>query len=89
MLSQGWSRWNAFQDEMCERGYAKGNPNKPAKVYRAVRKALTPLYKEMGQLIRSGDITYGNINKKACAKLASLDAKKYRVGNYRCKPQDL
>lgn len=55
-LASLWELWsgarssiqNSFQEQMCERGYEAGNPNKPYRdVVLKVREGLTPLYLKM------------------------------------------
>lgn len=45
MSEQNWTEKKAYQKEMCARGFAEGNPNKPAHVARTVRTNLLPVFK--------------------------------------------
>ena len=89
MLDQGWSRWKAFDEEMCARGYGQGNPNKPYKVYKEIREDLTPLYMEMADLIRTGVLTYQNLNDSVCSHFRGFDPVGYDIRHYTCEPQTL
>ena len=89
ILVHNWSRKKAFYREMCKRGYARGNPNKPRKVYSAIRKSLTPLYVKMAHMIGDKELTYDNLDKKACASLKGFDPSKFNIKSYRCKPTKL
>ncbi len=66
MLSQGWSMRKAFYNEMCENGYANGNPQKPDYVVGEIRKDLTPLFMYMAQKIESGELSLGVLSKATC-----------------------
>jgi hypothetical protein len=44
----------AFEDDMCERGYGSGNPQKPSFVVGALARELSPLYRSMAYLISQG-----------------------------------
>jgi hypothetical protein len=63
-----------FNEEMCERGYASGNPFKP---YRAVVEKLdsqlTPLFLKMAFLIETGKLTKTNISTDVCATDPATD----------------
>lgn len=66
MMDQNWTAADAFQNEMCENGYGKGNPRKPWKVYGAIRKELTPLFLHMSELITSGQLSMNNLDESIC-----------------------
>lgn len=62
----------AFDDEMCERGYAAGNPLKPAFVVAELDRGLTPLYRKMAWLAKSGALD-DRFDARACAKDPASD----------------
>ena len=66
ILSQGYSTKQAFYYEMCENGYGKGNPNKPAYVYNEIRSDLTPLYLYLANKIKTGKLSLRNLNTDIC-----------------------
>lgn len=72
ILDQGWGRSEAFKYEMCENGFAKGNPKKPSKVYRAIRGELTPLYFFMASLIKKGKLSLDNLDINVCDEKIDL-----------------
>ena len=57
----------AFDEEMCERGYASGNPLKPAFVTGAIEHGLTPLYQKLAYLVAKGKIRAGALDSGVCA----------------------
>ena len=67
----------SFQNQMCAKGYAGGNPSKPPHVSQAVDKFLTPLYYKISQLIESGELNLTDLNtktpKKLCKKITTID----------------
>lgn len=67
MLDQGYTRDQAFTEEMCENGYGRGNPKKPWKVYGSIRKELTPLFQYMASLVEDGLIDLNNLDESVCA----------------------
>jgi hypothetical protein len=64
----------AFDEEMCERGYANGNPLKAAFVANAVDKGLTPLYRKLAFLIATKKITAASLDSSVCATDPETDA---------------
>ncbi len=84
MLDQKWSLKQAFYYEMCENGYGAGNPDKPSKVYNAIRKELTPLYVYMANLIEEGILSLDNLNPDICMepRITSSDLKCRRSSKY-------
>jgi protein tyrosine/serine phosphatase len=69
MLEEGRSAVSVFRSEMCARGYANGNPNKPSKVTRALEQELTPLFFAMAKKIESGVLTRKNLDESVCYDL--------------------
>jgi protein-tyrosine phosphatase len=53
MIYLGWSEDRAFKEEMCARGYADGNPIKPAEVSEIIHSAVTPVFLKMSHLART------------------------------------
>lgn len=66
MLNNKWKARNAFKYEMCENGYASGNPDKPSFVAGAINRDLTPLFKTMASLIKKQRLTVDNLDITAC-----------------------
>lgn len=66
MLSQNWSKRKAFYLEMCENGYANGNPQKPDYVVGEIREDLTPLYMYMAAKIEAGELSLGELTTDIC-----------------------
>jgi hypothetical protein len=56
----------AFDGDMCEHGYASGNPQKPGFVLGKLEDGLTPLYRSMAYLIAQGVLT-DRLESAACA----------------------
>lgn len=52
IFKQRWSIEKAFKEEMCERGYGRGNKNKPSYVVSEIRSALTPIFLKMAKRIQ-------------------------------------
>ncbi len=67
VLYQGANANDAFDRDMCEHGYAGGNPQKPFFVLGALGRGLTPLYREMAFLVHEGLLT-DKLESGACAK---------------------
>jgi hypothetical protein len=83
-LHEGWSAEKAFSEEMCARGYASGNPQKPMDVVEDVNKALTPLYLHMSRFIREKRVTKDFLDVRICQELANAPNLSALVENYRC-----
>jgi hypothetical protein len=64
----------AFDEEMCERGYAAGNPLKPAFVTSALDHGLTPLYRKLAYLVANGKLRAGALDASVCAADPETDA---------------
>lgn len=65
MLDQKWSRTRAFEEEMCRRGFANGNPNKPNEVVNLIERNLTPIFVGLSQTIEKS----GSLDSRACTFL--------------------
>jgi protein-tyrosine phosphatase len=66
LLAEGGDEVTLFQQEMCERGYGAGNPQKPGFVVGSVEGEMTPLYRKMAKLVADGKLTEA-LSKSACA----------------------
>jgi hypothetical protein len=56
-----------FEQEMCERGYSSGNPQKPfAAVAREVDADLTPLFMKMAFKISKGELSETSLDESVC-----------------------
>lgn len=64
----------AFDEEMCERGYAAGNPLKPSFVTSALDKGLTPLYQKLAYLVATGKIRANALDASVCSADPATDA---------------
>ncbi len=65
MQEEGISSEEAWEEEMCPRGYADGNRNKPAHVFGAIHESLTPLFLAMAARLEAGK----TLTASACANL--------------------
>jgi hypothetical protein len=77
MKQQNWSLDQAFQKEMCVRGYEAGDPGKPKAVAAAVRKELTPVFLAMAKQVsakKSIDCDQLNFD------MTPAEQEKYRCG---------
>lgn len=57
---------DAFGADMCEHGYASGNPQKPGFVLGKLEEDLTPLYRAMAFLVQQGVLTQA-LEEEACS----------------------
>jgi hypothetical protein len=57
LIFEGGDPRAAFDSEMCERGYASGNPQKPGFVLGKLDDHLTPLYRSMAFLVADQKLT--------------------------------
>ncbi|MBY0517258.1 MAG: dual specificity protein phosphatase family protein [Bacteriovoracaceae bacterium] len=62
----------AWSQEMCPRGYADGNKNKPRMVTSAIHKQLTPLFLALAEKIESSE----ELSKSSCLNLNVKPSKK-------------
>lgn len=62
----------AWQSEMCERGYADGNHKKPWVVTKSIHQELTPLFLALAEKIESGE----QLTLKTCLNLVVNKEKK-------------
>jgi len=87
--------WDAFENEMCEKGYGSGNPHKPYfKVVKPIRENLTPFYLKMAFLITYGKFNSGPLDPQLCQKDPETDSD-YRenflpyLDEYKCNSSSL
>jgi protein-tyrosine phosphatase len=73
MLNQAWSLDYAFKNELCERGYEKGNPYKPKYVIDHIQRGLTPFFLKMAYLIETGKLRADALDPAVCAQDPALD----------------
>jgi hypothetical protein len=66
VLFEGADERSAFDLDMCEHGYASGNPQKPGFVVGKLQAELTPLYRSMTYLVHQGLLT-ADLDPAACA----------------------
>ncbi|MBS1119854.1 MAG: hypothetical protein H6Q90_2082 [Deltaproteobacteria bacterium] len=56
-----------FEQELCERGYSAGNPQKPyAGVVKEIDSDLTPLFLKMAFKIATGELTESTLDESVC-----------------------
>ncbi|MES2769184.1 MAG: tyrosine-protein phosphatase [Bdellovibrionota bacterium] len=67
ILYQGIDPVDAWKNEMCENGYAEGNPQKPAEVVAEVHKNVSVIYQKMLHKVRFGYISGKNLDKTECS----------------------
>lgn len=73
-LLAGNSSKEAFKTEMCEKGYAGGNKNKPTHVSKTVDRYLTPIYFKISKMIEEGQIDLHHLDKKICKQIEKREA---------------
>lgn len=71
MVNEGWTKEQAFSNEMCNRGYEQGNPDKEEPVVAAIRKELTPLFLVLARKIEKGEITIDSLIKSPASAIAA------------------
>lgn len=72
MEQENLSTEEAWQSEMCERGYADGNIKKPWVVTKSIHQELTPLFLALAQKIAAGE----QLTMKTCLNLVVNKVKK-------------
>ncbi|MBN20357.1 MAG: hypothetical protein CL678_03630 [Bdellovibrionaceae bacterium] len=88
ILNDHWTVSQAFQREMCERGYAGGNPYKPMeRVTLPLRKELTVHFVQMLKLIRSKKLRWERLDPRICEHEPQVT--RNEVESYFCEPQPL
>lgn len=72
MEQENLSTEEAWQSEMCERGYADGNRKKPWVVTKSIHQELTPLFLALAEKIEAGE----QLTMKSCLNLVVTPVKK-------------
>jgi hypothetical protein len=91
LLTEQASVTTIFDQEMCQRGYSAGNPQKPAvAVANEVDADLTPLFLKMAFKIANGELTEATLDEAVCATDPASDpafaAAQWKATAYRCLP---
>ena len=78
-----------FDEEMCERGYSAGNPQKPMfGVANEVDADLTPIFLKMAFKISTGELAPGQLDESVCATDPATDpaftGAQWTASGYRC-----
>lgn len=78
-----------FEQEMCERGYSAGNPQKPQiAVVNEVDSDLTPLFLKMAFKIANGELTETSLDESVCTTDPASDPAfadaQWKATAYRC-----
>lgn len=88
MLTEGGEARMFFDDEMCERGYSAGNPQKPGAVTSAIDDDLTPLFVKMAFKIANGELTSTSLDESVCDVDPETDpgftGAEWDAAGYRC-----
>jgi hypothetical protein len=58
----------AFYKEMCEKGFADGNPGKPYEVSSQIYSSLLPVYEHLSRLIKSNELSWTKLSPSVCKK---------------------
>ena len=94
-MTQEQTLHRIFESEMCQKGYSRGNPNKPSKVTSAIRKDLTPLFLKMISLVDSGVLSVETLKKLSRSRglappICSQPARNfYDKNKFKCRPQNI
>jgi hypothetical protein len=75
ILKNDWDLEDTYAKELCARGYADGNPKKPAPVADEVHRTLTPLFEDMGKMIKKGALHWEELDSTACDQLRTRRGK--------------
>ena len=65
---------DAYQNQMCQKGYAGGNKAKPIAVQKTIDRYLTPLFLKISEHIQSGHISLENLTKNVCKDLSVAES---------------
>lgn len=85
IIFQNASPYKTFKNEMCENGYAEGNPQKPIEVVDEIHKNVSVVYQKMLHKIKYGYITAENLDEAEC----SFDperSSKFKLKKLKCEP---
>tara|TARA_R110000868_G_scaffold154736_1_gene380888 strand:+ start:2084 stop:2734 length:651 start_codon:yes stop_codon:yes gene_type:complete len=80
MMSEGLTRDQALEEEMCPRGYSDGNEHKPYYVTSSIHKELTPIFFAMARQIERGYLSIDKLDRNVCKTL------KVYPTNFKCRP---
>jgi len=91
LLTEQSTPADIFQQEMCERGYSAGNPQKPQiAVVNEVDNDLTPLYAKMAFKIANGELSATSLDENVCTTDPASDpafaAAEWKPTGFRCLP---
>lgn len=75
IINESWSTQKAFREEMCERGYGRGNKNKPQYVVGEVRADLSPIFFKMAKILKEKYIPGKPLKVSWCRGIDSIEAK--------------
>ena len=90
MLQHNITKKYAFKTEMCKKGYAKGNPNKPSFVVNSIRDELTVLYSLMADRVERGKIRLNYLSKRSCRfKKKEIIRAQQNSKKFRCQKQTI
>lgn len=83
-----------FHDEMCEKGYEAGDPQKDGAIVGIIRRELTPVFLKLVYRIDRGTLTLNDLSSDHCevdpAELMSFrDSERYLPTNYTCESSSL
>ncbi len=89
LLTEGGSVDSIFENEMCERGYSAGNPQKPFRgVADEIDADMTPVFLKMAYKIATGALTEANLDESVCdtdpADDPAFTGAEWTAENYRC-----
>jgi hypothetical protein len=65
-LREGADLQELVASQMCSKGYAEGNPNKPYTVVKAINENLSPLFLALAAKIKSGELSVEYLDKNVC-----------------------
>lgn len=72
ILKDGWQVDQAFQSEMCDYGYAEGQPGKPGFIVAEVHQGLTPLFLRLNDLKVQGKLSWQNLDPGLCQGITRI-----------------
>lgn len=89
LLTETASVETVFEQEMCERGYSAGNPQKPyTSVAKEVDADVTPVFLKMAFKIANGELTPSSLDEAVCdtdpASDPAFDEAQWDAARYRC-----
>lgn len=71
-IMNGTPQSDSYIRNMCMKGYAGGNTEKPEHVSDAVDQYLSPLYFKLSKMIEQGDLSMQKMSKSVCAKIEAM-----------------